>query len=222
MPNYSQQINLTSSVLYDIIYYYNIIIGDNMIILGIDPGIAIVGWGVIVTDASGMRQKPLDFGAVTTPSSMNTEDRLLTVYSEISAIIKKYKPDSASIEELFFNTNQKTGIIVAEARGVIVLALRQNGVPIYEYTPLQIKNTVTGYGRADKNQMIDTVTLLLGLKEKPKPDDTADALAAAMCHAYTGVSRLAQYYNKPTTMAGKIGQTGKGSRSDIARKLIDN
>ncbi len=192
-----------------------------MVILGIDPGIAIVGWGVIMTDESGMRQKPIDFGAITTHSSMKTEDRLFLVHSELTAIIKKYKPDCASIEELFFNTNQKTGIIVAQARGVIVLALRQNGVPIYEYTPLQIKNTITGYGRADKNLVMDSVTRLLGLRERPKPDDTADALAAAMCHAYTGSSRLAQYYNRPTTMAGKIGQSGKGSRSDIAIKLLD-
>ncbi len=193
-----------------------------MIILGIDPGIAIVGWGVVSADNSGMRQKPVDYGAVTTSSSLNTEDRLMAVYNEISAIIKKYKPDCAAIEELFFNTNQKTGIIVAEARGVVILALRQNNVPIYEYTPLQIKNTIVGYGRADKHQMIDTVTRILGLREKPKPDDTADALAAAMCHAFTGSSRLAEYYNKPTTMAGKIGQTGKGSRSDIAKKLIND
>lgn len=192
-----------------------------MIILGIDPGIAIVGWGVVSSDASGMRQKPVDFGAITTNSSMRTEDRILCVYTELSAIIKKYKPECAAIEELFFNTNQKTGIIVAEARGAIILALRQNDVPIFEYTPLQIKNSVAGYGRADKHQMIDTVTCLLGLREKPKPDDTADALAAAMCHAFTGSSRLAEYYNKPTTMAGKIGQTGRGSRSDIAKKLLN-
>lgn len=192
-----------------------------MIILGIDPGIAIVGWGVVSSDASGMRQKPVDFGAITTNSSMHTEDRILCVYTELSAIIKKYKPECAAIEELFFNTNQKTGIIVAEARGAIILALRQNDVPIFEYTPLQIKNSVAGYGRADKHQMIDTVTSLLGLREKPKPDDTADALAAAMCHAFTGSSRLAEYYNKPTTMAGKIGQTGRGSRSDIAKKLLN-
>ena len=192
-----------------------------MIILGIDPGIAIVGWGVVSSDASGMRQKPVDFGAITTNSSMRTEDRILAVYTELSAIIKKYSPECAAIEELFFNTNQKTGIIVAEARGAIILALRQNDVPIFEYTPLQIKNSVAGYGRADKPQMTDTVTRLLGLREKPKPDDTADALAAAMCHAFTGSSRLAEYYNKPTTMAGKIGQTGRGSRSDIAKKLLN-
>ena len=102
-----------------------------MIILGIDPGIAIVGWGVVSSDASGMRQKPVDFGAITTNSSMRTEDRILAVYTELSAIIKKYKPECAAIEELFFNTNQKTGIIVAEARGAIILALRQIDDPIF-------------------------------------------------------------------------------------------
>lgn len=137
-----------------------------MIILGIDPGIAIVGWGVVSSDASGMRQKPVDFGAITTNSSMRTEDRILAVYTELSAIIKKYKPECAAIEELFFNTNQKTGIIVAEARGAIILALRQNDVPIFEYTPLQIKNSVAGYGRADKHQMTDTVTRLLRTSRK--------------------------------------------------------
>ncbi len=192
-----------------------------MIILGIDPGIAIVGWGVIETDKSGIRQRAVDFGAITTSSSMKTEDRLLYLHREMNGILRKYTPDAAAIEELFFNTNQKTGIIVAEARGVILLSLRANDVPIYEYTPLQIKNSVAGYGRADKKMMTDMVTLLLRLKEKPKPDDTADALAAAICHGYTGTSRLQEYYNRPTTMAGKIGQTGKGSRSDIVQRLIE-
>ncbi len=189
-----------------------------MIILGIDPGIAIVGWGVIEADESGIKQRALDFGAITTDSSMKTEDRLLAVHRELSAIISKYKPDAAAIEELFFNTNQKTGIIVAEARGVILLALRSAGIEIAEYTPLQIKSAVTGYGRAEKHQMIEMVTLLLGLRERPKPDDTADALAAAICHVCVGHSRLAEFYNKPTTMAGKIGQEGKGSRLGIPKR----
>ena len=190
-----------------------------MVILGIDPGIAIVGWGVIDYGGIGTRPKPLDFGAITTHASMKTEDRLAVVYREMQAIVAKYKPEAAAVEELFFNTNQKTGIIVAESRGVILLSCCLAGVPIYEYTPLQIKSAVAGYGRADKNQMIEMVTQFLGLKEKPRPDDTADALAAAICHAHTGTSRLAQYYNRPTTMAGKIGQAGKGSRSDLAGKV---
>ena len=193
-----------------------------MIILGIDPGIAIVGWGVIEYGGIGTKPRPIDFGAVTTPASMKTEDRLAEVYREISAVIAKYKPEAAAVEELFFNTNQKTGIIVAEARGVILLACRLGGVPIYEYTPLQIKQSVAGYGRADKNQVIGMVTMFLGLAKPPKPDDTADALAAAICHAHTGSSRLAEFYNQPTSMAGRIGQKGKGSRGDIARKIYGN
>ena len=190
-----------------------------MIILGIDPGIAIVGWGVIEAKGIGQKLRPVDFGAITTPSSMSTEDRLWEVHHELTAVVKEYRPEAAAIEELFFNTNQKTGIIVAEARGVLLLACRSGGVPIFEYTPLQIKQAVAGYGRADKNQVIQMVTTFLGLKEPPKPDDTADALAAAICHSYAGTSRLSKYYNRPTTMAGKIGQEGKGSRSAWASKL---
>ncbi|MBQ4592232.1 MAG: crossover junction endodeoxyribonuclease RuvC [Clostridia bacterium] len=175
-----------------------------MIILGIDPGIAIVGWGVIDYSGFGTKIKPIAFGAITTNSTEKTEDRILYVYDELTAIIGKYRPECAAVEELFFNTNQKTGIIVAEARGVILLACRQAGIPIHEYTPLQIKQAVVGYGRADKHQVIEMVTMFLGLAKPPKPDDTADALAAAICHAHSGTSRLAEYYNKPTSMAGKI------------------
>ena len=167
-----------------------------MIILGIDPGIAIVGWGIIEYGGAGMRVKPVDFGAITTVASMKTEDRLAAVYTELNTVIGKYNPDSAAIEELFFNTNQKTGIIVAEARGAILLSCRMANVPIFEYTPLQIKQAVVGYGRAEKHQVITMVTRLLGLREPPKPDDTADALAIAICHAHCGGSSIAQYYNK--------------------------
>ncbi len=175
-----------------------------MIILGVDPGIAIVGWGIINYSGFGTQIKPIAFGAITTKSTEKTEDRILKVFEELTAIIDRYKPEAVSIEELFFNTNQKTGIIVAEARGVILLACRRVGLPIYEYTPLQIKQAVVGYGRADKRQVIDMVTMFLGLQKPPKPDDTADALAAAICHAHSGTSRLAEFYNKPTSMAGKI------------------
>lgn len=175
-----------------------------MIILGIDPGIAIVGWGVIDYSGFGSKPRPIAYGSITTDSTEKTEDRLMRVFENISLIIEKYKPEAAAIEELFFNTNQKTGIIVAEARGVIILACRRAGIPIFEYTPLQIKQAVVGYGRADKHQVIEMVTMFLGLAKPPKPDDTADALAAAICHAHTGTSRLAEYYNKPTSMAGKI------------------
>ncbi len=173
-----------------------------MIILGVDPGIAIVGWGVIEYDGGKMRA--LGYGAITTPSDMKTEDRLTAVHRELRAVIDRLKPDAMAIEELFFNTNQKTGIIVAEARGVLLLAARLADVPVFEYTPLQIKQAVVGYGRAEKHQVIDMVTRFLHLSEPPKPDDTADALACAITHAHTGTSRLADFYNKPTSMAGKI------------------
>ena len=173
-----------------------------MRILGIDPGIAIVGWGVI--DYERMKAKAVDFGAITTGPEMKTEERIAEVFRQMQQIISVYKPDAVSIEELFFNTNQKTGIIVAEARGVLLLAAALAGVPIYEYTPLQIKSAVVGYGRADKKQVITMVTMLLKLDKPPKPDDTADALAAALCHAHSGTSALAELYNHPTTMRGKI------------------
>ena len=164
-----------------------------MIILGIDPGIAIVGWGVL--EYSGSKFKVLDFGSIQTPSDMSTEDRLCAIYEALTSIIKKYKPEQMAIEELFWNTNQKTGIRVSEARGVILLCARRNGLTIAEYTPLQVKQAVVGYGRAEKKQVITMVTMLLNLPKPPKPDDTADALAIAICHAHSGASRLAKYFN---------------------------
>ena len=165
-----------------------------MIILGIDPGIAIVGWGVL--EYSGTKFKVIDFGSIQTPSTMSTEDRLCAIYDALGAIIQKYKPEQMAIEELFWNTNQKTGIRVSEARGVVLLCARKNGLTIAEYTPLQVKQAVVGYGRAEKKQVISMVTMLLNLAKPPKPDDTADALAIAICHGHSGASRLAKYYNK--------------------------
>ena len=164
-----------------------------MRILGIDPGFAIVGWGIIEYEASHFRV--LGYGSIQTPAGMKLEDRLLAIYKGLSEIIDKFSPEVMAVEELFFNTNLKTGIKVAQARGVILLAAEQKGVEITEYTPLQVKQAVTGYGRAEKKQVITMVTMLLGLAKPPKPDDTADALAAAICHAHSGGSRLAQYYN---------------------------
>lgn len=184
-----------------------------MIILGVDPGIAIVGWGVIEYDRGKMRA--LDYGAITTSSDMKTEDRITVVFKELCAIMERYKPDAMAIEELFFNTNQKTGIIVAEARGVMLLAARLQNIPVSEYTPLQIKQAVVGYGRADKQQVIKMVTVFLHLEKPPKPDDTADALACAITHGSTEGSRLADFYNKPTTMAGKIDGGGKMSPREV-------
>lgn len=165
-----------------------------MVILGIDPGLAIVGWGVI--EYSGSRFRTLGYGSLQTPSTMSTEERLVKIYEGMTQLIKTYRPDSMAVEELFWNTNQTTGIRVSEARGVILLSGAQNGVPIYEYTPLQVKQSVVGYGRAEKKQVITMVTMLLKLDQPPKPDDTADALAIAICHAHSGGSRLASYYNK--------------------------
>ena len=165
-----------------------------MIILGIDPGYAIVGWGVI--EYSGSKFRTLGYGSIQTKAGMPIVDRLELVYKGIRELIERYHPDEMAIEELFFTNNQRTGIVVAEARGIILLAARLAGVRIAEYTPLQVKQAVVGYGRAEKNQVIVMVTSFLGLKEPPKPDDTADALAIAVCHAHSAGSRLASYYNK--------------------------
>lgn len=151
-----------------------------MIILGIDPGIAIVGWGII--NCIGNNFKPIAYGAITTDSTELFPDRLKTVYDELICIVEKYKPTEVAIEELFFNKNAKTVIKVGQARGVQVLAAKNMGLEIFEYTPLQIKQAVVGYGRAEKHQVQEMVKLLLNLKERPKPDDTADALAVALCH----------------------------------------
>lgn len=165
-----------------------------MIILGIDPGLAIVGWGVI--DYNGNRFKTVDYGAIQTPAGMPTEQRLVEIHRQLCRLLERYRPTVMAVEELFFNTNITTGIRVSQARGVILLSAAEAGVEIAEYTPLQIKQAVVGYGRADKRQVIGMVTRLLGLREPPHPDDTADALAIAICHAHCGGSRIAQYYNK--------------------------
>lgn len=153
---------------------------DIMRILGIDPGIAIVGYGVV--DKVGNQYKTVAYDAVTTKAHTPLEDRLEKVYNGVCEIIKEYKPDAMSIEELFFNNNAKTALTVGQARGVIILAAVQNHVPVYEYTPLQVKQALTGYGRAGKTQIQQMMRSMLGLAEVPKPDDVADALAIAVCH----------------------------------------
>ncbi len=162
-----------------------------MIILGIDPGYAIVGWGVI--EAQSNRFRPVAFGAITTPAHTGLDSRLQMIYDDVVEVIKRSRPDAVSIEKLYFNTNITTGIQVAQARGVIILAARQAGIPVYEYTPLQVKTAVTGYGKAKKPQVMEMTRRLLHLKEVPKPDDTADALAIAITHtqaAGTDLRRL--------------------------------
>lgn len=151
-----------------------------MRILGIDPGIAIVGYGVV--DKEGNSYKTIAYDAVTTRAHTPLPERLEKVYNGVNEIIKMYKPDAMSIEELFFNNNAKTALTVGQARGVIILAAMQNNIPVYEYTPLQVKQALTGYGRASKTQIQQMMKSMLGLSEIPKPDDVADALAIAVCH----------------------------------------
>ena len=151
-----------------------------MIILGIDPGIAIVGYGVI--EVIGNRNKVLEYGAITTDSKMELPLRLQKIFRDLNAIINKYNISDVAFEELFFNKNVKTAITVSHGRGVEVLCAKLNNKEIFEYTPLQIKQAVVGYGRADKNQIQQMVKTILNLNEIPKPDDVADALAIAITH----------------------------------------
>ncbi len=157
-----------------------------MRILGIDPGYAILGYGIL--DMIGNRFEVVTYGSILTDSKLDMPQRLGILYDELTEIIKRYEPEEASIEELFFNNNAKTAILVGEARGVAVLACAKQGLAISEYTPLQIKQALVGYGRADKKQVQAMVKAILNLDEVPKPDDTADAVAAAICHGHFGGS----------------------------------
>ena len=162
-----------------------------MKILGIDPGIAIVGYGMIEYQSG--RFGVIDYGAVTTKAGMKLSDRLRNIYEDINILIERFQPDAFAVEELFFNTNVTTGIAVAHGRGAIVLAAAVQNVPIFEYTPLQVKQGVAGYGRADKAQVQRMVKSLLNLSAIPKPDDVSDALAVAICHAHaSGYQNLTQ------------------------------
>ena len=156
-----------------------------MRILGIDPGLAIVGFGVI--DKQKNKTEVIDYGVIRTPKEDTLPIRLEKVYKGMCELIDKYKPEQVAIEELFFNTNITTGIAVAEARGVILLACINKGCKLFEYTPLQIKQALTGNGRADKQQVQYMVKAILRLKAVPKPDDAADGLAAALCHSQTNL-----------------------------------
>ena len=155
-----------------------------MRILGIDPGYAIMGWGVV--EKKGSSFVPIGYGAITTEKDIPMPDRLKILYNGLMDVIAEYRPDEASVEELYFNDNAKTAIFVGQARGVAILSCTNSGIDIYEYTPLQIKTTITGYGRAEKKQVQQMVTRILMLDAVPKPDDVADALAAAICHGYSG------------------------------------
>ena len=153
-----------------------------MVILGIDPGYAIVGYGVL--EYSNNRFTVLDYGAITTQAGTPFNRRLEMIYDDLCLLMERFHPEAMSIEKLFYNTNAKTVIDVAQARGVTVLAAQKHGVEVFEYTPLQVKQSVVGYGRAEKKQVQEMTRLILNLEKIPKPDDTADALAMAMCHAH--------------------------------------
>lgn len=154
-----------------------------MIILGVDPGYGTIGYGVI--EKNGSKIVPIDYGVIQTPKDEGIAARLAMIYDSLNVLIKKFRPDEIAVEELFFNTNITTGIKVAQARGVILLCAVHECGRLYEYTPLMVKQSLTGNGRADKKQIQYMVKMMLGLKTEPKPDDAADALAIAICHANT-------------------------------------
>ena len=152
-----------------------------MRVLGIDPGIALAGFGIVEISRNGLRAGK--YGHISTESGVPVAHRLKILYDDMCTVIEEYQPDVVAVEELFFNKNVKTAIVASHARGVIILAAVNAGLDVAEYTPLQVKQAVVGYGRASKAQVQAMVTRLLNLKEIPKPDDTADALAVAICHA---------------------------------------
>lgn len=161
-----------------------------MIILGIDPGYATVGYGVVDYDRN--RFAPVRFGAITTPPKIDFSARLEMIYDDIAVLLDKSRPQALSIEQLFFSNNKTTAIDVAQARGVILLSARKHGVPVFEYTPMQVKQSVVGYGLAEKKQVMEMTRMLLGLDAVPRPDDTADALALAICHGHSACSLLSR------------------------------
>lgn len=152
-----------------------------MIILGIDPGTAITGYGLI--ESEGNKIRVVDYGCIMTQANTRLEDRLEKIHLELTDLIKKHQPAEVAVEELFFTTNAKTAIAVGQARGVILLTAKENHCLIFGYTPLQVKSTICGYGKAEKKQVQKMVQMLCRLKECPKPDDAADAIAIAICHA---------------------------------------
>ena len=165
-----------------------------MRILGIDPGYGITGFGLV--DAQRGQFQLLRCGAITTPAGMDFSARLEIIYEDMKKLLEVAKPDVVAIEELFFGQNVTTGIGVAQSRGVILLAIRQAGVPVYQYKPMQVKQAVVGYGNASKHQVQDMTKRLLHLQTMPKPDDAADAIAIAICHAQCRGSVMGKYFNQ--------------------------
>ena len=165
-----------------------------MIVLGIDPGYAIVGFGLVRTE--GPRVTHLGHGVIRTPAGMPFDRRLFAIYTDMRSLLERYKPDEMAVEQLFFNTNTKTAIHVAQARGVVVLSAAERAIPVMEYTPLQVKMAVVGFGQAVKKQVMEMTRSLLGLDAVPRPDDAADALAVAICHSRTTGSALAKFLDR--------------------------
>lgn len=163
-----------------------------MIILGIDPGYAIVGYGIL--EYRGNSFRVIDYGAITTAAGTSFPLRLQQIYDSMELLIKKHQPDALSMEKVFYNNNAKTVIDVCQARGILLLAAQKANVAIFEYTPLQVKQAVVGYGRAEKKQVQEMTRLILNLEKVPKPDDTADALAMAICHGHCSGSIMSDLY----------------------------
>jgi crossover junction endodeoxyribonuclease RuvC len=172
-----------------------------IVVLGVDPGIAITGYGVVRENQDVLES--VAYGVITTPAGWPLPRRLQRLYSELMALMKIYHPAEASVEELFFARNARTALAVGHARGVILLALADAGLPTYEYTPLQVKQAITGYGRASKEQMQEMVRLLLQLETIPQPDDAADALAMAICHAHSLSTAERMARMDPSTGSGR-------------------
>lgn len=188
-----------------------------MIILGIDPGLATMGFGIVDKDKNG-NCKAIDYGVVVTPKEETLPVRLAILEEGVNKIIEKYSPEEAAFEELFFTKNITTGIAVAEARGVALLACVKKIGKLYEYTPMQIKQALTGYGRADKKQMQQVVASLLRLKSLPRPDDAADALGVALCHAFTNRFTGLFAVENSTRTEGKNAVTGSYFKSALELK----
>lgn len=150
-----------------------------MIILGIDPGVATTGWAIVDFDKDG-NPKPIDYGVISTSKKLSLSERLCEIYKDISELVEKYKPEYGGVETLLFSKNVKTAIAVGEARGVVLLVFEQNNIPIKDVNPMQVKNCISGYGKADKKQVQENVKMICNLEEIPKPDDAADAIAIAI------------------------------------------
>ena len=165
-----------------------------MRILGIDPGYAIVGYGVVEYD--NFRFKTVGYGAVTTNAGTPFCERLEIIFNDLMTVIEEYRPECMSIEKLYFNPNTTAAIDVAQARGCILLAAQKSGIPVFEYTPLQVKQSITGYGKAEKRQVMEMIKSFLSLEKIPKPDDTADALALAVCHGHSAGSSFGKLYKE--------------------------